>query len=294
MYVYDLSRCPASFDFLNWLAICATHAQGEFHVSILRGPKDGFRDDELEPQDWEVRRQMLDNVLIPATRLWNVKSLTLFPKAVSGKRPHYNVNELYIGQPIPSLKVPEWALRIVRQRYPKPPVVVPLRTPGHHPSRNSNQEEWQKACARLRFDLGEKVVLVPDVIEPWMSDYDIFYEGINLLLRAALYQHAKCVLGVNHGPQAALAGLNARCRYLTFKMLAPTPATTMEWFAMLGYAGTDYMWAYPWQHLVWEPDNADTIIEAYQALPEKTEEHDYFPAVKWATPSKNLQRSSSS
>jgi len=279
MYVYDLSRCPASYDFLNWLAICATHAQGEFHVSILRGPKDGFRDDELEPQDWEVRRQMLDNVLIPATRLWNVKSLTLFPKAVSGKKPGYMINEIYIGLPIPSLKVPEWALRIVRARYPKPPVVISLRSPGHHPSRDSNIEEWEKAAERLRFDFGEKVVFVGDAP---VRDYETFPEAICLPLRAALYQHAKCVLGVNNGPQGTLGGLNAKVRYLTFKMLAPTPATTMEWFGMLGYAGTDYPWAYPWQHLVWEPDNADTIIEAYQALPEKTEEHDYFPAVKWA------------
>lgn len=285
MFIYDLSRAPTSYDFLNWLSICATQAQGEFHVSILRGPKDGFRDDELEPRDWEVRRQMLDNVLIPACRLWPVKSLTLFPKAVSGKRPGYMMTEIYQGLPIPSLKVPEWAMKYVRQRYPKPPVVISLRK-CHHPSRNSNVDEWHSVANRLRFDFGEKVVVVGD---EQMYDYEFFSESICLPLRAALYQHAKCVLGVNNGPQATLAGLNSKVRYLTFKMLAPTPATTMDWFKMLGYPGTDYPWAYPWQKLVWEPDEADTIIDAYQALPEK-EDRDNFPAV-WPTPSKNLQLS---
>ena len=80
-YIYDLSKAPASCDFLTWLAICSAHnLQGFqqhkrewFEVAFLPGPNHGFRQDDLEPKDIDMRVALFDNILLPACRLYPIR-----------------------------------------------------------------------------------------------------------------------------------------------------------------------------------------------------------------------------
>lgn len=278
MYVYDLSRAPASFDFLTWLSICATHAQGPFDVSILAGPNGGFRQDNLEPKDLESRRQLLENVLIPATRLWNVRSLHLFPTHAEGERPPYTGVHLCQDKPIPSIQVPEWAKRTVKGWFAKSPVVLNLRRSHYHPTRNSNLLEWAKVKNALEKD-GYEVVVVQDIVEE-----RTFH---NLFLRAALYEHALCVLGVTNGP-LTLAYYNANVTYAAFKPLSEqAPAASEKWWLeqLSTPKGHSFPWAYDNQRIVWEEDRADAILETFRSIPkEKSGQEHLRPCKPLHTP----------
>jgi uncharacterized Rossmann fold enzyme len=268
MYIYDLKAAPASFDFLVWLAGCGVREQGPFDVTILKGLKDGFRDDNLEPQNTIDRMALLQNVMIPATQLFPVRNFNLFPSTAEGHRHIYTARALYWNErPVPSLKVPEWALRTVRGWYPKPPVVVSLRTAGYHTGRNANTGEWAKAIEAIR-DKGHEVVVVKE-----FGAEKTFH---NLILRAALHEHAFCVLGSSGGPMT-LSYLNANATYCMFKPIGDDTASSAEWWESIGIPpGLDFPWAYPNQKIAWADDDADTIVAAFEALPKEKSGKDYF------------------
>lgn len=259
MYIYDLKHAPASFDFLAWLANCATEAQGPFEVGIRRGPANGFRDDNLEPRDTESRLALLENVMLPLTRLYPVSRLEVFTEAEDGERMTYLARGLLNGNEVTSLRVPDWALNRVRRRYPVPPVVLNIRNAHYHACRNSNLAEWLKVKEALEAR-GLPVVMVGDGFNE--------FEWDSVILRAALFEHADAVLGVNAGTMG-LAVYNERARYCVFKPLADTPASTADWWASrIGVVeGGEYPWALRHQKIIWEDDNADAILAAYDALP---------------------------
>lgn len=280
MYIYDLSQAPASYDFLVWMQVCATDAQGEFDVAILPGPNHGFRQDDLPPHDIEVRRQFLDNVMLPAIRLWNVGNINLFPKEpIEGKRVRYMADALFQNKPLPSIKVPEWALRYVRAKYPENTVTITLREATHHPVRNSALQEWFKVADWLEAN-GFNPVFIRDSEQTEDLPYPVFWEAHDLPLRAALYEHAAQNMMVNNGTNV-LAFFNTKVNYIVFKMLAPTPSTTPEWFNKIGIEpGRDLPWAVgPNQRIVWSSDKAETIIKAFQDTPRVRSSETHFPPI---------------
>jgi hypothetical protein len=286
-YIYDLAQAPASFDFMTFLAVCATTAQGPFDLSILKGPKNGFRDDMLEPRDVDSRMALLHNVVIPACQLYPVRNLNLFPEKAEGERLPYHYSALYQDQPMPSLKVPEWARKAIRSMYPQPPVVITLRESAYHTARNSNVEEWLIAGDVIAAK-GHNVVYVrefgkgpydaPFDQRTWQKD-DIF-PASNLILRAALHEWALIVMGVNNGTMG-LSHYNSNATYAIFKMLADTPATSLQWFTGLGWApGCDIPFHYPNQRLIWEEDTFETIMKVFDETPKEKSGKDYFEPAK--------------
>jgi hypothetical protein len=276
-FVYDLSRAPASFDFVLFLAVCATRAQGPFDLTILKGSKDGFRDDNLEPQSIDARTALLQNVVLPAVHLYPVRSLNLFPETGEGERPLYIYPGLYQELPVASLKVPQWARDYVQQRFPEAPVVICLRGAGYHGSRNSNVGAWKEAAGILR-SRGHRVVVIPEFGETahWAESFD----PSNLILRTALQDHALITLGVNSGVMS-LSWLNSNATYALLKLIAPTAATTEAWFENLGWApGANLPFSYPNQRVLWEEDTVEAILKAFDETPKEKSGKDYFEPAK--------------
>jgi hypothetical protein len=252
-YTYDLSKAPASFDFLVWLAGCATDAGGAFDVNIRA---ESFRDDNLEPSDPVVRQQFLDNVMLPATRLYPVHTLEVNGKP-GGKHRGYLFNDLYQDKPVTSLRVPEWAHRIANQ-VSDDTVVFNIRHTHYHRGRNSELEQWREAKDRIEA-MGHPVL--------WLDDAQSGGAWGNLILRAALFERAHAVLGVSNGTMA-LAYLNERVRSVVIKPVADDTAATTHWWERLGIPpGMSHPWCGDAQRIVWEDDTADAIVKAFEELP---------------------------
>ena len=270
-YIYDLASAPASFDFVNWLAVCATDAQAPFNVAIMPGPNHGFRQDDLEPKDVVTREQFLHNVMLPATRLFPVRHLSLFPaEEPEGKRLPYSARALLAGKPVVGLNVPAWAKREVARRYPSSDrlVTITLRESAYHPQRNSNVAEWLQVATRLS-DEGWDVLFVRDAAkgDETFSDWPTFGSPDNLFLRTALYEHAAMNLCVNNGT-SLLCQLNPRANYIMCKLVSDAPATSEEYLARLGWLrGRDIPWALPGQRFLWSEDTADAVLETFHATP---------------------------
>ena len=251
-YCYDLSRAPASFDFLVFLSVCHTDAFGEFDLDIVKGPIHGFRLDNLPPLSTVERNQMLENVMLPAVRLFPVKRLTLFPEISDGLRPGYTSAEL-IGKNVKGLKVPAWALETVRTMFPQPPIVITLRNSPYHEERNSKLGEWRVVVDSLR-----KSGYMVQVLEDGWKPNSIFES--NLILRAALYEHALLNLTIPTGP-AALMYLNPMVNFLMFRPFSNTIASTVEYLKRIGLErGKSYPWCNEFQKVIWKDDLAKNIL----------------------------------
>jgi len=248
-YCYDLSQAPASFDFVVFLCVCHTDALGEFDLDIVKGPNQGFREDNLPPHSTSERSQMLENVMLPATRLFPVRKLTLFPEDSDGIRLGYTTAEL-IGKTVKGLRVPVWALEAVKAMYPEPPIVITLRNSSYHTERNSKFKEWEQVERRLR---GFKTVVLEDGWKP-SSPLD------GLFMRAALYEHAVLNLTIPTGP-AALMYLNPMVNFLMFRPFSNTLASTVSYLKSIGLErGKSYPWSNEFQKVVWKDDTAFNIL----------------------------------
>lgn len=251
-YCYDLTRAPASFDFLVFLANCHTDALGPFDLDIVKGPKEGYRDDDLPPNLTGQRQQMLENVMLPATRLFPVRRLTLFPEVSDGIRLPYTTAQL-VGKNVKGLKVPAWAMEAVRVMFPQNMIVVTLRNSPYHEERNSKLGEWRDVVDSLR-KWGQSVYVLEDGWKPT----NVFES--NLIMRAALYEHALLNLTIPTGP-AALMYLNPLSSFLMFRPFSNTLASTVEYLRGIGLErGKSYPWSNDYQRVVWKDDLAKNIL----------------------------------
>ena len=236
----------------------------------MPGPNQGFRQDDLEPKDIEMRKALLHNVLIPACQLYPITGVNLFPDVANGICGVPYIAGVFMGtqNPIPSNQPPEWARRQVRQWHPEPPVVLNIRDCGYHAPRDSNREEWEAVRDVLEIDY-------PLV---WVDDVGKEFQYQNILLRAALFEYAHCVLGVNNGP-LILAKLNSNATYVLFKPLADTVATTADWWTknLATPPGSPRLpWAHDNQMICWEDETAENILRAFHEVPKDKSGQDHM------------------
>lgn len=281
--VYDLSRCPASYDFVDWLVQAEmvrrqAGADGPLRVTFAPGPSGGFRDDGL-PVDLSSRQQFLDMVMRPALELVGaVEEPVISPMACW--HPTYTlkpvVEMVKAGASVPKLRAPDHAIAEVvgwlfDHDIRKAPITITLRESEHWPQRNSRVLNWMRLANHLKA-LGESVVFVRDTakVDEIMSWPYCSYPlaATDVLVRAALYSQAKCNLFTSNGP-AALA-LFSDVPFLIFEPLkvADYVPSSDEWFlANHGIArGTQYPWLRPDQRIIWEADSYPAIREAWDEL----------------------------
>jgi len=281
------------------------------HAVIVPGLRDGLRkeDPELERSlDAATRRARITTVLVPACaflpslsgvtvassraeadRLVTLAVGAVFPARYEPALPRYPGPQepLRAGRDgrtqVAVLRATPADLRAVEAwlaaRGCKPPVVtITLRGYNYVSARNSNIAAWATFARRLcgtRFS----VVIVPDTeqcfsgIPPEMHGLPIFPEAaVALGLRMALYERAYLNLGVNNGPMG-LCWLNARTRYITFKILSDAaPQTSAEYMEFLGFeSGRSLPFATEWQRWVWAEDELPVIEKAFEDMVSRLE-----------------------
>ena len=94
----------------------------------------------------------------------------------------------------------------------------------------------------------------------------------NIGIRAALYELAYLNLGVNTGPMS-LCWLNARCRYITFKMITKNPSpASLENMSKNGFQFNEApIFANAFQRWVWEDDEEKIISKEFNLMCQRLE-----------------------
>ncbi len=152
-------------------------------------------------------------------------------------------------------------------------ITVTLRSSVYMPARNNNIQAW--AAFAKTIDSHEYfLVFVPDTDSALqekpdeLGEFTFFNEPAwNLNLRAALYELSYLNLGVNNGSMI-LCWLNAKCRYITFKMMVnDVPQTHESTFKKQGFQiGKSLPFATDYQKWVWENDDAAVIEREFKSM----------------------------
>lgn len=275
--VYDLARCPPTYDVVAFLALVEAERLGrskdDVDLHILPGPVQGFRGDSLWPRYIDDRRRLVADVLEPICYLLpSLRALTAHndrPRDLAGCFGH---GQYLISLPniVKALKAGSRPLRspLPRERDPKL-ITITLREAEHWPLRNSNFLGWVIAAERLQAR-GYRVVVIRDTR---MASEEI--RGVTtspeaalyMFRRAELYSRALVNMGISNGPM-----------WLSIMMDAPTlmlrPTTngaggcfTDEFFAQYGVPkGSQLPTSPPYQYLVWEHDTPEAILRSFDEM----------------------------
>lgn len=267
---YDLAKNPPTYDAVAFAVQVVEQFGGEpVTITIAPGPKDGFRDDNLWPQNPGARGALLHDVLIPILEM--VPNATVCSDTLQDLRAGFGANQYTIpwrhfvrcnAKGIRSLRPRP---RPNRPRNPKL-ITITLREAEHWPQRNSNLPEWLKAASFLEHD-GYMVVFVRDTCKsnrclPLHAPTNILASW-DLHSRAALYRSAACNMFVSNGP----AWLSMACDAPTL-VLKPTceelgRCYDSAWFKRCGIEpGGQFPNTAPHHELVWMDDTAENITTA--------------------------------
>jgi hypothetical protein len=274
----DLSKVPASFDFITWLVNAEMDrrrrgAPAPLLVAFVDGTDEGFRKGDV--QNLPEKRQIMDGVMRPALALFGAREE---PGAIHGRQYHYWYRPITdgfrIGEEVPRVVVPLAALiQVLRQlsiRGLDEPLVITLRETRYSPERNSNIPAWLE-FARRRRDEGHNVIFVRDTAkahEP-LEDFATWPEAsLDLIIRAALYNAAKCNLIVANGPAELL-------QFSDWPFIEIKPSAEIDplrpvsmgesWWQRFG--GITPPESFPWlgkhQLTVWKRDTIDVLENAW-------------------------------
>ena len=265
--VYDLGNSPASYDFTTWLVQAEMarkrHGFQKLSVSLIPGPKNGFRDDSLPGSD-AFKRQMLENVIHPAIRMMGA---TVSESKV-GWTGDYRIapicDAVKQGEDMPCYKAPAWAVDKVKAHLAgRRPIVITLREARHWPERNSNLPAW------LEFAKGRRdVIFVRDTDKsdeplPGFETYPLASK--HLEIRLALAELAFVNMGVSNGP--LMLEFYSRCPLMMFLKTSiegyrPSHPDWLERNAGVR-VGENFPWAVSGQMIVWAADDLDSITKAF-------------------------------
>lgn len=273
---YDLGRCPASWDFLQWLinADIARWEMGykQLGVCFIPGPKDGFRDDTGE-RPISARAEIFRNVMKPALALVNAKRVEsgLSDKEFPNPYMVRNCVEYHNrGGTVPNFRIPEASMdEAAAYLDGRKPLVITLREASYCPARNSNLAAWT-AFAK---NCGEDVIFVRDTAkadEP-LNGFEICPRASKeLLFRAALMAYAKCNLSVANGPW--ILSLYSGVPWLMFGAWRPDlpnykPGSARWQAVQQGVPiGSQFPWSMPSQRVVWQRDGLEAITQAWEEM----------------------------
>lgn len=275
---YNLGSSPKSFDFLVWLMDAEMTriregAPAPLKVAFTKGQdgKSGIGN--------AAEQQMFVNVMRPLVKLIG----GIEDQAAVGGRssPWYvlrNVTEASRkGERVPVLKASKDASATVASFLEggPPPITITLRELDSWKHRNSNLDAWLKFATSWEMR-GERFIFVRDTSkagEPLLGFETFPLASLNLDIRMALYEQAKCNLFVPSGPwNLALFGTRP---WLMFNKISEDDPYLCNrpkfWTESQGLSeGEQFPWCGPEQRIVWAADTYENISEAWSWLVQRS------------------------
>jgi hypothetical protein len=205
------------------------------------------------------------------------------------------LREAATGADIRALRAPALSAALVQRWFAeiagdKPVVSITVRQRHYQPERNSNLAAWRSFAENCTAQ-GFHPVFIPDT-EALLDGTSDAFDGFSVLnlpalsigYRMAVYQQSFVNMMVNNGPYA-LCGYHPTARFLMFKMLTSgVHITSAAFLASQGLMpGTQFRFSGPHQTIVWDDDQADIIIPAFNKLVQNVlAEHDAASALQAA------------
>lgn len=269
-WVYDVTGEPLAFDFIAWLVtVKMIQAQagipGPTKICFLKNPAvDNFTNPE-------ERAKFYESVLPPSLKLFD---------CVMADTKEGNRNDTYTymdivkwskeGQAVPRLTLPFAIMTAMKDNLAGiEPVVITLREHEHYEHRNSSLTDWLKFAEYLQ-ERGEHVIFVRDFAnaDEDITGFDTMPEASkNLVVRAALYEHAKCNFFVSNGPATlGLFGNRPWIQFIDCRKDEVYLQNTPEWWSVNHgiVPGEQFPWCASNQRIIWKPDTLDAMIEAWE------------------------------
>ncbi len=271
MYIYDVSKQSISHDFIAWLVTVKMLQAKELgketktRLCFLKKQKEIY-------VDAKYREGFFASVMVPALDLFDVERTA---EATEGRKidccTYCDIVEMAkAGQSVPRIAVPEKLMADMQANLEgKQPVTITLREHKHWQHRNSSTTDWLRFAHYLE-ERGEHVIFVRDYAN---ADEDITgFETMpaaskNFLVRAALYENAKCNCFVSNGP--ATLGLFGNRPWLQFVDVRTDEEYEQNrpdwWLRNHGLAkGDQFPWSAPNQRIIWQPDTYEHMVAAWE------------------------------
>lgn len=277
---YNISKGPACFDFIAWLIIAEMNrrrAGAPFPLKVGFTMLDS--DDERE-KHIKLRHNFYENVIRPSLSFVGAVEDNASCSAPALER--YTIGPVVqfanAGEEVPLLKPSEGAIKAVHEYLMEAtagqaPVTITLREADYWHYRNSNVPEWLKVAEYLEKQ-GERVIFVRDTAK-WDEPIEGFdtcpAASMDIHVRLALYESAKCNLSVSNGPwMLQLHGVRPWLMFVELNAMSAffpeTPQFYRQWHQIDPATEDRFPWSLPTQRIIWKRDNADHIIEAWEKL----------------------------
>jgi hypothetical protein len=271
-YTYDVSKEPISHDFIAWLVTVKMRQAGE---GVLGKTKLCFLKEKTEYYvDTEYRAGFFESVMVPALELFDVERS---PDAKEGRRvdcyTYCDIVEMAkAGRPVPRITVPPKLLHDMQANLMGiQPVTITLREHKHWEHRNSSMTDWLRFAGYLQ-DHGEHVIFVRDHshADEDITGFETMPEASkNFLVRAALYENAKCNLFVSNGPATlGLFGGRPWLQFVDVRAEEEYPQNRPDWWLRNhGLAkGEQFPWSASNQRIIWQPDTYENMVAAWEEM----------------------------
>lgn len=275
LYRYDMSAFPINHDFIAWLV----NVQMLQRKEGIAGPtKVCFVWTKAERVyggvDELYRREFFNSVMAPACKLFDIE---ISPEAKEGRqvtRFTYGsiVDLVKEGQSVPRIQVPEALMEDMRRNLNGiEPVTITLREVQHKQwsHRNSSMTDWIKFAEYLQAR-GEHVIFLRDYThaDEEITGFETAPEASrDFLIRAALYENAKCNCFVSNGPASlSLFGSRPWLQFIHCDEGEYYLMNTPEWW-WINHGitkGEQFPWSTPNQRIVWQADTYEAMVRAWE------------------------------
>ncbi len=275
-FTWLATKAPACFDFFAWLVMAEMtrlreKAPGPLRVGFYWGA-DGNMERILQTAG---RRQMYQNVIRPALAFVGAIEDTSCVE-------HGRIMERYtfvdivrgcrLGEDVPLFTPTPQAVEAVAPIAGRGPyVTITLREAAYSSHRNSNIDEWLRFAEYLEAQ-GEHIIFVRDT--KFAADSITGFDtcpaaAVDIDVRLALYERAKCNLFVANGPwNLALFGTRPWLMFCEINAMDPYPPNTAQWWQQFHGVGPPEQlpWSRPDQRIIWRRDTFGNMVQAWEQL----------------------------
>jgi len=295
---YDLKKAPITFDFCQFIAAASAFARRSGRLMDLVILADAYRQRSTREHTYSLveRRWRIWNLLSDIAEIVpNIERFEIIHRPISdiaiesyprGYNPIYNPNIPYqfshanklhaLGADVQVFRPTEYAVQAAKCLLPDttdPIVSFTLRRAAFESTRDSDLEQWYAFYQALRSK-GFQPIIIPDQddvlgdrsIHKW--DWPVIdAAAMSVNLRLGIYSVTASNYVTNSGLSCVF--IYSKAPFIWTKVVVENSRVATEsYFERVGKLkwGEKYPWLQDNQHMVWEPDTLETLLDTINLI----------------------------